>query len=76
MVTRVNGVMVEACCYYRSHSKAPRGRGSWGFCSVHPDQNNDYLSHVIWKHGTFVEARKAAAAEALAKGLRVLYVCS
>jgi hypothetical protein len=75
MVTRVNGVKVENAFYFRAHSKAPRGTGSWAFCTVHPERA-DYLNHVIWKSGMFSDARKAAAAEALAKGVHTIYVCS
>jgi hypothetical protein len=69
-------VIIDSLPYVRSHGKLPRGRGSWAFATT---PNPDVLSPaVIWKQGTFAEARRAAIAEYLRRdpslGLGLLYV--
>src|SRR5262245_28220024 len=68
-------VEIDTCDFERSHGRAPRGRGGWAFCTVNPRQA-DYLNHVLWKNGTYAEARRAAVAEAKLRGIEVLYDCS
>lgn len=56
---------IDTSRYFRSHLRAPRGRGSWLFENHHGE--------VVFMHnGTYGEAVKAAKA---AKLLNVLYVC-
>lgn len=74
-VLKASQVEVDPSEYRRNHGAEPRGRGSWAFCKVHP-KRTDYLDHVLWHNGLYVEARKAAKAEAAAQGVEVLYVCS
>jgi len=54
--------------------RSPRGRGSWAFCTVDP-RRGDYMDHIIWKSGTYSEAKRAAITEASGKFI-ILYVCS
>ena len=40
--------------YWRSHGKAPKGRGYWGF---------EFEGYTFWAAGTLSEAKKACKAE-------------
>ena len=53
-------VGIDDALYYRSHGKAPRGRGGWLFFI---DGDRD-ASRAFNANGTFAEARKVAMAEA------------
>lgn len=56
---------IDTSRYYRSHMKAPKGRGSWLF--------EDYHGNIVFMHnGTYGEAVKAARA---AVTLNVIYTC-
>jgi hypothetical protein len=61
--------------YWTAHGKEPRGRGTWAFCTVHPDRE-DYLDHVIWISGTFAAARREAVKTARDLNVGILYVCA
>lgn len=43
--------------YFRSHGKAPRGTGGWGFADIN-DQND--IDKVRFFYGTFSQARSQA----------------
>lgn len=62
--------------YVRAHGKAPRGRGSWGFCEEQHYRLDYYLDFVRWapSGSTFAEAKKWAL-EAFPRGSRIV-VCS
>ena len=68
-------VEIDPSQFENAHGMPARGRGSWAFCTIHP-RANDYLDHIIWKSGTYAEARKAAKIEAAAAGISLLYLCS
>jgi|APSaa5957512535_1039671.scaffolds.fasta_scaffold106487_4 hypothetical protein len=53
--------------FERSHGKAPRGRGFWGFrlTTWGVTDVSAVLEADFWFNGTFASARKAAKAEAI-----------
>lgn len=61
--------------YFRSNGKAPRGEGSWAFCTV-PPETEGYLDHVIWCRGDYRAALREAKKVAAERGVRTLYVCA
>lgn len=48
--------------FYRAHSRAPRGRGSWAFVDAQFAERDNYLDFVFWANGLYADAKKAAAA--------------
>jgi hypothetical protein len=53
--------------YVRSHGRAPRGEGYWIF--------EDAAGYFVWaQNGLYSVARRAAEAEARARGVRCLWV--
>jgi hypothetical protein len=53
--------------YVRSHGRAPRGEGYWIF--------EDAAGYLVWaQSGLYSVARRAAEAEARARGVRYLWV--
>jgi hypothetical protein len=61
--------------YEKSHAKQPRGYGSWAFCNVDAWSRNDYLDFVFFYKGTFTEAKRDAARDFAASGVRYVMVC-
>ncbi len=60
-----------------SHSKDPKGRGSWIFCPMNRANDNDYLDHCVCVTGNllFSEAKRAAANYFAAAGVDYVSVC-
>ena len=52
-----HGVYVDPAPYVRSHGKAPRGRGGWGFADV--NRQND-IDAVRFFNGSYQDARAQA----------------
>lgn len=59
---------IETARYFRSHLRAPRGRGSWLF--------EDQAGNIRFMYnGTYSEAKKAAQQHCRENGLAFLYTC-
>jgi len=70
-------VDVVASPYINAHRRIPKGRGSWAFATVDPRRVADVNdSDLIWEHGLYSDARRAAQTRAAARNVSTLWVCS
>lgn len=73
-------VFVETREFVIAHGRAPRGRGGWAFAFDRADAegvNADYLARAFWVNGvTYGQAKRAAIAEAVKRGVSTVWVLS